>query len=382
MTDFRFELISGGGSGPRLGRVHTAHGSFATPAFLPVGTYGAVKTVLPEEVREAGAEGILANTYHLHLRPGEDTVSALGGLHRFMGWDGPILTDSGGFQVFSLGELRTVTPEGVRFRSHLDGSTRFLSPESAVRIQETLGSDIMMVLDECLPYPATREQAAASLALTEAWAARSRAAWSGANALFGIVQGGVFPDLRARAVEGLLGIGFSGHALGGFSVGEPPELMHELVAATAPLLPPERPRYLMGVGTPRDLVEAIDAGIDFFDCVMPTRNARNGTLFTDAGPLNIRNAAHAADPRPVEEGCPCLACRRFSRGYLRHLALVRETLGLRLNTIHNLSYYLRLMAAARAAIAAGGWDTLRDRVRAGQGSSGGARGSAGKGEER
>ncbi len=366
MSDFRFELISGGASEPRLGRVHTAHGAFETPAFLPVGTLGAVKTVTPAEVRECGAQAILANTYHLHLRPGEGLVRELGGLHRFMGWDGPILTDSGGFQVFSLSELRTLTPEGVRFRSHLDGSPRFLSPESAVRIQEDLGSDIMMVLDECLQYPATREQALASLELTRAWAARCKAAWHGANALFGIVQGGVHADLRARSAEGLMEIGFPGYALGGFSVGEPPALMYDLVGATTPQLPADRPRYLMGVGTPADLVEAVDRGVDFFDCVMPTRNARNGSLFTAAGTLNIRNAAHAADPGPVEGGCPCQTCRGYSRAYLRHLALARETLGLRLNTIHNLSYYQRLMAGVREAIAAGRWAAFRDGFRAAQ----------------
>jgi queuine tRNA-ribosyltransferase len=366
MSDFWFELFAGGATGPRLGRVHTAHGSFETPAFLPVGTYGAVKTVTPEEIRACGAQAILANTYHLHLRPGEGQVRELGGLHRFMHWDGPILTDSGGFQVFSLSELRTVTPEGVRFRSHLDGSLRVLTPESAVAIQEALGSDIMMVLDECLLYPATREQALASLELTRSWAARCKAAWRGGNALFGIVQGGVYADLRLRAVEGLLEIGFPGYALGGFSVGEPPALMYDLVGACAPALPADRPRYLMGVGTPADLVEAIDRGIDFLDCVLPTRNARNGSLFTAAGTLNIRNAAHAADPGPVEAGCPCAACRGYSRAYLRHLALCRETLGLRLNTIHNLSYYQRLMAAGRTAIAAGRWEAFRDESRAAQ----------------
>jgi queuine tRNA-ribosyltransferase len=331
-----------------------------------VGTQGAVKTVTPEEVRDCGAQAILANTYHLHLRPGEGLVRDLGGLHRFMHWDGPILTDSGGFQVFSLSELRKVTPEGVHFRSHLDGSKRFLTPESAVDIQEALGSDIMMVLDECLQYPATREQAEASLELTRVWAARCKAAWRGSNALFGIVQGGAWPELRLRSLEGLLQIDFPGYALGGFSVGEPPTLMYDLVGETAPHLPADRPRYLMGVGTPADLIEAVDRGIDFFDCVMPTRNARNGTLFTAAGTVNIRNAVHAADPGPLEAGCPCAACRSYSRAYLRHLALSRETLGLRLNTIHNLSYYQRLMAGARDAVAAGRWEAFRGRFRQAQ----------------
>jgi queuine tRNA-ribosyltransferase len=305
----------------------------------------------------------LANTYHLHLRPGEGTVRALGGLHRFMNWDGPILTDSGGFQIFSLSRLRKVTPEGVRFRSHLDGAESLLTPEGAVRIQEDLGADVMMVLDECLPYPATREQAAASLDLTLAWAARSRAAWRGERALFGIVQGGGFPELRRRAVEGLLACDFPGYALGGFSVGEPAGLMYELVGGTVPLLPADRPRYLMGVGTPADLVEAVDRGVDFFDCVLPTRNARNGSLFVAAGTINIRNAAYAADPAPPDLGCACATCRRYSRAYLRHLALARETLGLRLNTIHNLSYYQSLMASVRESVAAGRWQRFRDNFR-------------------
>jgi queuine tRNA-ribosyltransferase len=357
--DFRFELFSGAAAGPRLGRVHTAHGSFDTPAFLPVGTAGTVKTLSPEEVLATGAQAILGNTYHLHLRPGERIIRELGGLHRFMHWDGPILTDSGGFQVFSLGDLRTITPAGVKFRSHLDGSERFLGPEDAVRIQEDLGSDIMMVLDECLPYPASREQAAASLELTLAWAARCKAAWGGRNALFGIVQGGVYPDLRRRAVEGLVAIGFPGYALGGFSVGEPPRLMYELVGETAPLLPAEKPRYLMGVGMPVDLVEAVERGIDFFDCVLPTRNARNGSLFTGGGTLNIRNAAFAADGRPPDPACGCYTCRHFSRAYLRHLHLSREVLGLRLNTIHNIAYYQGLMASMRQALARGDWAGFR-----------------------
>jgi queuine tRNA-ribosyltransferase len=366
VADFRFELIAGGASGPRLGRVHTAHGAFDTPAFLPVGTQAAVKTVSPEEVRELGAQAILANTYHLFLRPGERLVRELGGLHRFMNWDGPILTDSGGFQVFSLSGLRTLTPAGVTFRSHLDGSSRFLSPEIAVQVQEDLGSDIMMVLDECLQYPATFAQAAASLDLTLAWAARCKSAWRGRNALFGIVQGGAFPELRLRSVAGLRAIDFPGYALGGFSVGEPPALMYDLVGATAPHLPADKPRYLMGVGTPLDLVEAVDRGIDFFDCVMPTRNARNGSLFTAAGTLNIRNAAYAADSGPIEADCPCAACRSYSRAYLRHLAQCRETFGLRLNTIHNLSYYQRLMAGVREAIATGRWAAFRDGFRIAQ----------------
>jgi queuine tRNA-ribosyltransferase len=359
-SDFAFRLLSGGDTGPRRGTVSTAHGSFETPAFLPVGTYGAVKTVTPEELKSCGVEGILANTYHLHLRPGEKTVAELGGLHRFMNWDGPIVTDSGGFQVFSLGEMRKVTPDGVRFRSNLDGSTCFLSPESAVAIQEELGSDIMMVLDECLDYPSGRKRTEESLDLTLRWAERSRRAWRGRGALFGIVQGGSYLDLRVKAVERLKEIDFPGYALGGFSVGEPPQEMARMVGEVAPLLPSARPRYLMGVGTPEDIVAAVDSGIDFFDCVLPTRNARNGQLFSGTGRIAIRNAAYRHDGRPPDGSCDCYTCANYSRAYLRHLQQTRETLGLRLNTIHNIAYYQRLMREIRQAVEDGSWNDFRE----------------------
>jgi len=327
---------------------------------MPVGTGGAVKTLSPEEVREAGAGIILANTYHLHLRPGEDVIRGLGGLHRFMNWNGPILTDSGGFQVFSLSDLRRVTEKGVHFRSHLDGAPCFLSPESAIAIQEDLGSDIMMVLDECLAYPATRDSAEASLDLTMEWARRSRASWSGRKALFGIVQGGSYPELRRRAAEELVEIGFPGYALGGFSVGEPPGEMLAMVGQVTPLLPMDCPRYLMGVGMPEDLVEAVGRGVDMFDCVLPTRNARNGQLFTSEGRVVISHARYREDSRPPDPSCSCYTCRSYSRAYLRHLHLSREVLGLRLNTVHNIAYYERLMKQMRAAIVAGTWDDFRD----------------------
>ena len=359
-ADFTFSLLSGGNTGPRRGTVKTLHGSFETPAFLPVGTYGAVKTVTREELKECGVEAILANTYHLHLRPGEKTVAELGGLHRFMNWDGAIVTDSGGFQVFSLGDFRKVTRDGVSFRSTIDGSSCFLSPEAAVAIQEELGSDIMMVLDECLDYPSTRKRTEESLELTLSWAERSRVAWKGAGALFGIVQGGSYLDLRVKAAERLKEMDFPGYALGGFSVGEPPEEMSRMVGAVAPLLPADRPRYLMGVGTPVDIVAAVDGGIDFFDCVLPTRNARNGQLFSGSGRIAIRNAAYRNDERPPDTSCPCYTCSNYSRAYLRHLAQTRETLGLRLNTIHNLAYYQRLMRKIRQAVDEGSWADFRE----------------------
>jgi queuine tRNA-ribosyltransferase len=304
-------------------------------------------------------EGILANTYHLHLRPGEKLIRQLGGLHRFMNWDGPILTDSGGFQVFSLGDLRKVTAEGVHFRSHLDGSRCFLSPEAAVGIQEDLGSDIMMVLDECLAYPSSRDDAAASLELTMNWAGRCLAAWKGGGALFGIVQGGSYEDLRREAAERLVEMDFPGYALGGFSVGEPVEVMRDMIARIAPLLPAGKPRYLMGVGTPEDIVEAVERGVDLFDCVLPTRNARNGQLFTSRGRLVIRNAAYREDPGPADPDCGCPVCRNYSRAYLRHLNQSGEVLGLRLNTLHNVAYYEGLIRDIRAAILRGEWEKFR-----------------------
>jgi len=357
--EYSFTLAAGGAGGPRAGVIETAHGRIATPAFLPVGTAGTVKTLAPEDLREVGVEGILANTYHLHLRPGEKIIQRLGGLHRFMNWDGPILTDSGGFQVFSLGELRKVSDEGVHFRSHLDGTRCFLSPESAVRIQEDLGSDIMMVLDECLAYPSSRDEAAKSLELTMRWAGRCRAAWQGGGALFGIVQGGSFEDLRREAAERLVEMDFPGYALGGFSVGEPVEVMRDMISRVAPLLPARKPRYLMGVGTPEDIVEAVGRGVDFFDCVLPTRNARNGQLFTSRGRLVIRNAAYRQDPGPADPDCDCPVCGSYSRAYLRHLNQSGEVLGLRLNTLHNVAYYQGLIRDIRAAILQGEWETFR-----------------------
>ena len=339
-------------SGARLGKCHTAHGVFQTPAFIPVGTQATVKAMTPEELREAGAEIILSNTYHLYLRPGHERIRRMGGLHRFMHWNDPLLTDSGGFQVFSLNSLVKVSKEGVQFQSHLDGSRHFISPEKAVEIQQALGADIILCLDECTAYPASHEEAERSLELTLHWSRRCRDfhRFSG-QALFGIVQGGMYPDLRQKSVETLVEIGFDGYAIGGLSVGENKEMMFQVIAGTAPLLPADRPRYLMGVGMPGDIGEAVRQGIDMFDCVLPTRNARNGTLFTRSGRMAIKNAKYAEDSLPVEPGCPCYTCRHYSRAYLRHLYLAEEILAVRLNTIHNLHFYLRFMGDVRQAIA-------------------------------
>jgi queuine tRNA-ribosyltransferase len=337
----------------RRGVLTTPRGDVPTPAFLPVGTAGAVKAVTSEELRACGASMILANTYHLFLRPGHDLIRDLGGLHRFMRWDGPILTDSGGFQVFSLAKLRTIDDGGVRFRSHLDGSLRELTPEASMEIQEALGSDVAMVLDECPPLPAGREAIEEAVRRTTLWAKRSREAYRGNGALFGIVQGGTHADLRERSARELLELDFPGYAVGGVSVGEPPESIARTAATTAEMLPEDRPRYLMGVGRPQDLVAAAAAGIDLFDCVMPTRNARNGTLFTSTGRINIKREEYRRDPRPLDETCGCETCRGYSRAYLRHLFLAGEILSSRLNTIHNLAYYLGLMSAIRDAIQAG-----------------------------
>jgi len=335
----------------RRGEVRTLHGTVQTPVFMPVGTQGTVKGVLPENLKELGAEIILGNTYHLYIRPGHELIRSFGGLHKFMNWDRPILTDSGGFQIFSLKELTKISEKGAAFKSHLDGSNLFLSPEDAVAVQEALGSDIMMCLDTCIPYPATREEAIASTDLTGRWARRSRAAHQErGQLLFGIIQGGMYPDLRAKALAELVEIGFDGYALGGLSVGEPAELMMEITAEIAALMPADYPRYLMGVGTPENLVEAVSRGIDMFDCVMPTRNARNGMLFTSSGRLVIKNARHQDDQRPVDEECDCYTCRHYSRAYLRHLFMAREILSSQLNTIHNLHYYVGLMARMRKAI--------------------------------
>ncbi|HOC16619.1 MAG TPA: tRNA guanosine(34) transglycosylase Tgt [Vicinamibacterales bacterium] len=359
----------------RRGEMVTAHGPVQTPAFMPVGTQGAVKGVLPRDLHEMGAEILLANTYHLSLRPGDARIARLGGLHAFSGWDRAVLTDSGGFQAFSLGDRRTIDEEGVRFRSHLDGSPHQLTPEGAADIQARLGSDIAMVLDECLAFPAERDHAAASMERTARWAARARARFlelsSGAagemtnpgQAQFGIVQGGVFPDLRRVSAEATVAVGFEAYAIGGLSVGEPAGQMYDVVACTAPLLPADRPRYLMGTGTPLDLVEGVARGIDLFDCVLPTRNARNGQLFTSSGRLNIKNAAFADDPAPIEEGCGCYACRHFSRAYLRHLHLAGEIGASTLNTLHNLWFYLDTMRRIREALVFGSFDRLRQDVR-------------------
>jgi queuine tRNA-ribosyltransferase len=348
----RFELLAADGAA-RRGRLTLAHGAVDTPAFMPVGTYGAVKAMAPDEVKGLGAQIVLGNTFHLWLRPGLDVIAAHGGLHRFMGWDGPILTDSGGFQVFSLGALRKISEEGVRFASPVNGDRLFLTPEESMRIQRVLNADVVMIFDECTPHPATHAEAAESMRLSLRWAERSRRAHEGnPNALFGIVQGGMYEDLRDESLAGLAGIGFDGYAIGGLSVGEPKADMQRILAHTAPRLPRERPRYLMGVGTPEDLVHAVQQGIDMFDCVLPTRNARNGWLFTRHGTVKIRNAVHAADTRPLDETCPCPTCRNFSRAYLHHLQRVNEILGARLNTLHNLFYYQQLMAELREAIAA------------------------------
>jgi queuine tRNA-ribosyltransferase len=335
----------------RTGEVQTLHGSFQTPIFMPVGTQATVKAVTPENLVELGAEIILANTYHLFLRPGHGLIRELGGLHRFMNWDRPILTDSGGFQIFSLRELAKISEDGAAFKSHLDGSSLLLSPEDAVAVQETLGSDIMMCLDTCIPYPADRNETLAATELTSRWAKRSRTAQKETGQLlFGIVQGGMYHDLRSLAVDQLLDIGFDGYALGGLSVGEPNELMMDITEHTAKLLPQDHPIYLMGVGTPEDLVESVYRGVDMFDCVMPTRNARNGMLFTSRGRVVIKNSQYSNDPRPPDESCGCYTCRNYSRAYLRHLYISREILAYHLNTIHNLYYFVGLMRSMREAI--------------------------------
>ncbi|MGE0874500.1 MAG: tRNA guanosine(34) transglycosylase Tgt [Burkholderiales bacterium] len=338
----------------RRGRLELAHGTVETPVFMPVGTYGSVKAMSPAELEEIGAQIVLGNTFHLWLRPGLDVIDAHGGLHRFMGWERPLLTDSGGFQVFSLAPMRKLTEEGVRFASPVNGDRMLLTPEESMRIQRVLGSDVAMVFDECTPYPATRAEAQQSMQLSLRWAARSRHAFEGSpNALFGIVQGGMYEDLRDASLEGLTGIGFEGYAIGGLSVGEPKEDRGRILAHCAPRLPAEKPRYLMGMGTPEDLIDGVLAGIDMFDCVMPTRNARNGWLFTQHGDVKIRNARYRGDTAPLDDACACYCCRHFTRAYLHHLQKSNEILGARLNTIHNLHYYLALMRELRGAIEAG-----------------------------
>ncbi len=339
-----------------------AHGHVDTPAFMPVGTYGTVKAMTPAELREVGAQIVLGNTFHLWLRPGLEVIARHAGLHRFMGWDGPILTDSGGFQVFSLGALRKISEEGVHFASPVNGDRLFLTPEESMRIQMVLDSDIAMVFDECTPYPATEAEAARSMRLSLRWAERSRRAFSSSNALFGIVQGGLYEALREESLAGLERIGFDGYAVGGLSVGEPKDERSRIVAHIVPRLPDERPRYLMGMGTPEDIVEAVLAGIDMFDCVLPTRNARNGWLYTRFGDVKIRNARYRDDPRPLDPECACATCRQFSRAYLHHLQRTNEILGARLNTLHNLHYYQSLMRALREAIEAGTLPQAAERI--------------------
>lgn len=335
----------------RRGELKTLHGTIQTPIFMPVGTQATVKSITPENLKEMNAQIILGNTYHLYIRPGHELIREFGGLHNFMNWDRPILTDSGGFQIFSLKELAKITEEGAAFRSHLDGSKLFLSPEDAVHVQEALGSDIMMCLDTCIPYPATREETINSTDLTSRWAKRCRDAQSDTGQLlFGIVQGGMHPDLRKAHAETLIDIGFDGYAIGGLSVGEDTSMMQEMTDSTIPHLPEDYSRYLMGVGTPEDLVEGVYRGVDMFDCVMPTRNARNGTMFTSTGKVVIKNARYRDDKRPLDPNCDCYTCRNYSRAYLRHLFQCREILSYHLNTIHNLHYYLHLMAEMRDAI--------------------------------
>jgi queuine tRNA-ribosyltransferase len=344
----------------RRGRITLPRGTIETPAFMPVGTYGSVKAMTPAALRETGAQIILGNTFHLFLRPGLDVIGEFGGLHRFIGWDGPILTDSGGFQVFSLAERRKISEDGVSFASPVDGSRVFLSPEESMRIQRALDSDIAMIFDECTPFPATQAQVRESMELSLRWAERSRRAFDdlrNPNALFGIVQGGTFAQWREASARRLIEIGFDGYAVGGLAVGEPEDERNRTLDCTVPLLPAERPRYLMGVGRPEDIVEAVRRGIDMFDCVMPTRNARNAHIFTRAGVLRIRNARYERDARPLDEACACYTCRSgFSRAYLRHLDKCGEMLGPMLATIHNLHYYLDLMRGLREAIAGGGLD--------------------------
>lgn len=349
---FSYHLIKKDGSSKaRLGKIITPHGEINTPAFMPVGTQGTVKALVPEMIEDQGAEIILSNTYHLYLRPGYELIGHLGGLHKFMNWKHPILTDSGGFQIFSLGKLRQIKDEGVSFQSHIDGSRHFISPEICIKIQETLGSDIMMCLDECIPYPSEYDYAKKSLDLTVRWAKRCKEAHKNKNqALFGIVQGGTYNDLRRMAAEEIINIGFDGYALGGLSVGEPKEIMRKITESTTHLLPEDKPRYLMGVGTPEDIIESVAHGIDMFDCVMPTRNARNGMLFTNNGKIAIKNASYRNDDSPLDITCDCYTCQNYSRAYLRHLFVAREILAAILNTIHNVRFFIKLMEKIRDAI--------------------------------
>ena len=344
----------------RAGLLKTAHGEIRTPVFMPVGTRATVKGMTPEELEEMGAQVVLGNTYHLHLRPGEKSVKKLGGLHKFMNWKKPILTDSGGFQVFSLSQLNTVTEEGVEFRSHIDGTKCFLSPEKSMEIQMDLGADIIMAFDECPSHPADQERLRESMDLTHRWLLRSKEAMTKKESLlFGIVQGGLDLELRRRSLEQVVSVDLPGYALGGLSVGEPIEMMHELVRHVGAEMPSHKPRYLMGVGTPLDLILSVDAGIDMFDCVMPTRSGRNGTLYTSRGAIHIKRAEYKEDPSPIDPECDCYTCKNYSKAYLRHLFSCGELLSSRLNTTHNLHFYLKLMEGARQAILSGKWESFR-----------------------
>ncbi len=361
---FEFKIVASSTTGrARAGVIQTAHGQIETPVFMPVGTLGSVKSLSPEELRAAGASIILGNTYHLYLRPGCEVIDRFSGLHRFMNWDGPILTDSGGFQVFSLARLARVSDEGVTFQSHIDGSSHLLTPEHAIEIQTCLDSDIIMCLDECIQYPAERHATRVAVDNTSRWAKRCKQAWqqnaNGHNALFGIVQGGMFKDLRAMSVDELVDIDFSGYALGGLSVGEPVEMMLEVADFTLPKLPDNRPKYIMGVGTPQNLIELVALGADMFDCVLPTRNARNGQLFTQTGTLNISNSRFKHDTAPPDIECRCYTCQNYSRAYLRHLYMSRELLAYRLNTIHNIYYFIQLMEHIRSAIMSDTFDAFK-----------------------
>lgn len=351
----------------RRGKLNLLSGVVETPAFMPVGTYGSVKGLTPDQVKQTGADVVLGNTFHLMLRPGTDVVEQQGGLHKFINWNGPILTDSGGFQVFSLGEMRKISEEGVTFRSPVDGSEIFLGPEDAIKIQHRLGSDVVMVFDECTPFPASEQEAKKSMELSMRWAERCRSAHGNNEAaLFGIVQGGMFKELRNESLQRLMDIGFDGYALGGLSVGEPKEQMRNIVEYCGERMPAEKPRYLMGVGTPEDIVYAVSQGIDMFDCVMPTRNARNGHIFTSRGLLRLRNKRFRNDSRPLDVNCDCYTCKNFSRAYLHHLDKCKEMLGAQLNTIHNLSYYQSVMSGLRGAIEKGRLSSFVDEFLTGQ----------------
>jgi len=355
-----FKLLNRDGV-PRRGVMEFSRGQVQTPAFMPVGTYGTVKGMLPRDIEASGAEILLGNTFHLMLRPGEKIIADHGGLHGFMNWSMPILTDSGGFQVFSLGKLRKISEEGVSFKSPIDGDSVFLDPERSMQVQRDLGADIVMCFDECTPYPATPEEARQSMELSMRWAKRCKDSYSGGGALFGILQGGMYEDLRQESLEELSKIGFDGYAIGGLSVGEPKEEMIKILDAIADKMPEDKPRYLMGVGKPEDLVEAVRRGIDMFDCVMPTRNARNGHLFTSTGVVKIRNAAHREDQSPLDASCDCYTCQNFSRAYLYHLEKTKEMLGAQLNTIHNIHFYQGLMRQMREAIEAEDFDAWAQR---------------------